>query len=237
MYSKAIAALNRKDEISYYVLGAFCTDGNICIDKSRNSAKCCLASKDFDWLYEIQSYLGGNGVVRFRKSGLADYWLYNRDIYNWLNENGCTPAKSLTLQLPDVPDKFLPDFIRACIDGDGSISSCTYKKTKKDKVYIYTQHVSYICSSSFCFLQSLRSRLQNFGINGSLCEVKKKPQTLKNGKLIVPRNPHFRLTFSGSSALDFIKFAYYDGHKLSMKRKMESAIRLIDYYKGKKCNE
>jgi len=230
-YSSTINLLLSNSLGAFYFLGAMITDGNVYKVKI-NTCKSSLVSKDDDWLKDINlKLLDGEGFFRTRKNKTThELWLYNSEIYDWLVKHECVENKSLIVKMPCIPDKYFPDFIRACIDGDGSISSCNYTKTKNNKIYNYQANVSYICSGSKDFLISIQDKLLDFGIKGSFCEVTKTISHLKDGSEIIPRNPHYRLTFSGKSCVDFLKFAYYKDHPISMARKRLKADQIISQY-------
>ena len=46
----------------------------------------------------------------------------NKHMWNTLNNLGCTPRKSLTLQFPNISEKLEIPFIRGYFDGDGCLS-------------------------------------------------------------------------------------------------------------------
>src|SRR5690349_14227921 len=126
-YAKTKQILNAENQLSYYLLGAFITDGNVHKDKSRtNSFKCSLHSKDKEWLDSINHILDQEGKIRVGKT-CHSLWFYNQDIYQWLISHNCTPNKSLTVQLPNVPNIYFRDFVRGCLDGDGCITRGNYK--------------------------------------------------------------------------------------------------------------
>ena len=230
-YSKTLEILNSKNSLAYYILGAFVTDGNICIDSSCNGAKCSLTSKDADWIQLIHNVIGNEGSFRFRKDGRAELWLYNRAIYDWFNDNGCTPNKSLNLKLPEVPLEFLPDFIRGCIDGDGSISSSQYKKYSKDKTkeYSYTKTTCYLCSASDSFLPALHDKLLQLNFNHSFVKLKSSSGISGDGRLIKPKQDFiYRISFGDRTAANFLKWCYYPGHQISMPRKANLALEAIE---------
>lgn len=218
MYSKILEVLNAKSSLAYYLLGAFCTDGNICIDISTNAAKCSLSSNDDDWLHLIHNAIGNDGAVRKRKDGRHELWLYNKEVYNWFNENGCTPAKSLNLSCPIIPEQYLPDFLRGCIDGDGSIVISSYLKNGKR----YPKITCYLCGSSLSFLKDIEQILINKGIKSSFVYKKNSP----NDK-IKYKHPHYRVFMNDSKARAFLNWIYYPGNPLSMPRKQKLAIDIL----------
>jgi intein/homing endonuclease len=234
MYDKTIEVLNQESDLAYYLLGAFITDGNVYDDPSRtNTRKSCISSAEFEWLQEINSHLNNEGKLHEKHhDGVVVHFtlsFHNSEIYYWLVKHECVENKSLIVKMPQIPEKHLADFVRGCIDGDGTITSCQYSKIKNEKTYYYTQNLSYICSASYDFLFVLREQLSKLGMNGSLFRVNQKPSLIR-GKEIIPRNPLYRLSFSGKSALKFVSWAYYEGHKISLPRKKLLAIKLKDSF-------
>src|SRR5439155_1263158 len=70
-------------------------------------------------------------------TGLRVQW-GNRRFYDWLVGIGLTPAKSLTLRPLAIPDAVFADFVRGCIDGDGSVTVYVDRhNTDKSERYVY----------------------------------------------------------------------------------------------------
>src|SRR5207249_1288582 len=65
-----------------------------------------------------------------------------------------TPAKSLTLRLLVIPDKYFADFFRGCVNGDGSVVVYTdrYHTAKKPR-YVYERLDVSLVSASRPFLE------------------------------------------------------------------------------------
>lgn len=63
-----------------------------------------------------------------KKNGAWEITICSSALADWLINIGCTPKKSLTMIFPQVPDKYLPDFLRGVVDGDGWISMHLDKK-------------------------------------------------------------------------------------------------------------
>lgn len=228
-YKNTKKVLNNEDALSYYLLGAFITDGNICQDKSRtNSYKISLCSKDLDWLELIQNSLGGDGTIRKNHKSAFTLWLYGKDIYDWFISNNCGPNKSLTQELPSVPDIYLQDFLRGCMDGDGCISLSKYKSSKNKK--LYTQLTTYLCTGSEQFANQLSNKLYELIFLHSLIRIKNKPRII-NGRKIVSNNYMYRLQFSGfKRGIPFLKWIY-DNEMIAMPRKKQIAQNILQHYK------
>jgi hypothetical protein len=81
--------------------------------------------KDLDLLESARRCLAlSNRLVRVRSNwGSCGYRLQwrNRAFYDWLIAIGPTPRKSLTIGPLRIPDEYFADFMRGCIDGDGTI--------------------------------------------------------------------------------------------------------------------
>src|SRR5207249_9328241 len=94
----------------------------------------------------------------------------DRVFHRWLLDIGLTPAKSLTLGAIAVPDSCFRDFLRGCIDGDGSIMTYTDRyNTFKKPTYVYTRLFVCLVSASPSFLDWVRAAVQRLiGLTGSL---------------------------------------------------------------------
>jgi len=101
-----------------YVFGWFCSDGNV----SRDLTHCGfhIHKKDKEILEIIKKVMISNHRIEIRGK-YAYLRIYNRKISTRLAELGCMPRKSLTLEFPNISDKYLNHFVRGYFDGDGSI--------------------------------------------------------------------------------------------------------------------
>lgn len=207
-----------EDDISYYILGAFMTDGCIQIN-GKSSWIITLSSKDEDWLQLIRQFIcpemkiGQGNKVKVLN-------ITNKEIGNWFISKGCVPRKSMIIEVPILPEKYMPDFLRGCWDGDGCISS--FKKKSNNKI-IYS---SYLCSASLIFLEKIASFLKNKEINCSICKVNKKACQINN-RNIIPQNAHYRLSLGSIASYKLVSLLYYPNHKLSMPRKNNKAKEII----------
>jgi hypothetical protein len=94
----------------------------------------------------------------------------DRRACDWLIRLGLTPAKSLTLGSVAVPDEYFADFLRGCIDGDGSIVTYVDRyNTFKSPAYVYTRLFVSIVSATPRFVERLRAMIHRLrGLSGSL---------------------------------------------------------------------
>ena len=220
MYNYNLDIFRRKKNIFYYLLGVFLTDGNIF--PINNTYVIQVTSKDKDWLINLQKIIGC--ALYPTKDGHDNLTIRSKEIGKILLNNGCLPNKSLSLEVPNIPRKYLPDFIRGCIDGDGSIGLYKNKKNKE-----ITQ--CYVCSSSLEFLKQIQIILNIESIKSNIYEIKKKPYTMKNGKTITPKHKHYRLVLSKTPTIKLLRWAYYPLHCVSMPRKNLIAQSIIQSHK------
>ena len=144
-----------------YAVGLIATDGNLATRKRRVS----LVSKDLD---QIQTFLRCTNVEasigRHRSgSGRLSYRVQcgRRSFYDWLIRIGLTPAKSSTLGALDIPDEYFRDFLRGCVDGDGSITTYVDRShAAKNPTYVYTRIYVSLVSASPRFLEWISGRVR-----------------------------------------------------------------------------
>ncbi len=211
-----------EDETSFYLLGAFMTDGCVQSNGKETSWKISISSKDEDWLDLIRRQICQELPIK-QGNHVKVISITDKKIGEWFIKYGCVPKKSLILEYPNILDKYFPDFLRGCIDGDGSISQ---RENKKNHKPIYS---CYLCSANILFLQRISEKLHKLNINNSVCKVTKKPCFIDK-RMIVPRNNHYRLTFGSKATYKLMQLLYYSDHKLSMPRKLNKAKKIIEYY-------
>lgn len=217
-YPLILDILNKNPDIAYYILGVFVTDGSVRYKTEHAATECDLLSKDGDWIELINETLGGTSKVVI-KGNAKRIRFWNKEMFDWFVSRGCTPNKSLNIEFPTIPTQYLPDFIRGCIDGDGSIVYTKYLKKNK----YYPKINVYLCGSSLGFLKSFENILLKREINSSFIYNPNgnKPEVIQH------KNPHYRVVMNDSRAIEFLKWIYYDGHRLSMPRKKAKFEKII----------
>lgn len=212
-----ITTFTNENEISYYLLGAFMTDGciqsNNGIRKNSNSWMASISSKDLDWIEIIRDHICPTLPIHKTYNKLS---ITNTEISKWFISKGCVPKKSLILDFPKVPDKFISDFIRGCLDGDGSFSGYKNKRSAS----------AYICSASKDFLLGIQTALKKFDIHGSIHKINKKSCKI-GSRVVIPKHDHFRLIFSTKQVFKLLMFIYFPEHKISMPRKNQKANEIL----------
>lgn len=203
-----------------YLLGYTFADGNLS-RIGRRGYRVSIASIDREHLPKLAALLG-EGVrietMRQSKKGFSGererviqliQFTRPRMIED-LRRLGLTERKSLTLEFPNVPDPYLPDFVRGCWDGDGSI----YAEGRGGRL------VARIGMGSRKFITGIRDRLLVLGfgkrqtraalasarkIRASLTVHVRKPDPERGMK-----NPHYTLAMSGQYAVKFCAWLYAD---------------------------
>ena len=101
-----------------YVLGWFFSDG--CV---HNKCLCCsihLHKKDTEILEKIKDLMQSNYPLYFQNQSV-NFRFHDYILHSTLINLGCIPRKSLIVDFPNVPIKYLSHFVRGYFDGDGSI--------------------------------------------------------------------------------------------------------------------
>ena len=127
-----------------YVLGFIMADG--CL--KRDSYWISISQKEPRILRKIAYAISHTG--RLYRESRGYYKLEFRSEYVWkrLYGLGVTPAKSRTLELPDIPRQYLPHLIRGYFDGDGSV--CVRDRGKKPLIYVSIATGSKRLKSQLC---------------------------------------------------------------------------------------
>lgn len=158
-----------------YAVGLAATDGNLSSDRRHMS----FVSKDQDLVETFRQCLRLTTPMRTLRTrlGTAVYrvqWC-DRRLYDWFLALGLMPAKSLRLGGLAIPDEFLADFFRGCIDGDGTIRVYTdsYHRRKKDR-YVYERLYVSLVSASRPFVEWIQTAVNRVAhVSGSIQESKR----------------------------------------------------------------
>lgn len=133
-----------------YVLGFVVSDGNVSKDW-----RCLTIAQSHDCgreiLERLKGILGGN-ITGPDEDDSNRLLVHSRPICERLVKMGVPPAKSLIVEMPEVPEEFLADFVRGLVDGDGSI---TRAKAKHGRCGLCVT----IASGSQKFREQLRDRI------------------------------------------------------------------------------
>ncbi|MEO4055125.1 LAGLIDADG family homing endonuclease [Solibacillus sp. CAU 1738] len=111
------------DEMAW-VLGILVTDGHI----NRSTHSIYFSQKDERILKLIATYMAADYVLMpiGTTKTTPTIVINSKEIKKDLELIGIKPNKSLTVQFPEVPERYLPSFIRGVIDGDGWVQNKGY---------------------------------------------------------------------------------------------------------------
>lgn len=158
-----------------YVLGFFAADGSMLKNK-RGGHFIEFNITDKVVLDFIRKAVSSSHKITKRPSrnlkwkAIYRIQIGSKEWFEDLSRLGLTQHKSNTLQFPEVPKRYIGDFVRGYFDGDG----CVYFKKLKyaDRKYKRWVALSLFTSGSNLFLESLWKVLKQHGVQGG--SLKKK---------------------------------------------------------------
>lgn len=145
---------NIDTEEKAYWLGVLYADGNISKNSSK-SGQIFFTSTDKVWVESFLKTINSTNTAKseMHKKFNKIIWkarITSTQMFNDLNNLGCTPVKSLSIRLPKLPKSLLHHFIRGYFDGDGTVG--VYKNTSQSDWKIIK---SGFCSGSKEFIEDL----------------------------------------------------------------------------------
>lgn len=198
-----------------YVVGLIATDGNL----SRDGRHLAVSSKDMDLLEALRRCLALKGSIT-RYSGTSCFRIQwaDRVFYDWLLTIGLMPAKSLALGPIAVPDEVFRDFLRGCIDGDGSIVTYVDRfNASKSEKYVYDRLFVSVVSASPRFLPWIQSTVRRLrGVSGHL--------TVRRSST---HNDLWRLRYGKRESVRLLAWIYHHADIPALRRKRERAERAM----------
>jgi hypothetical protein len=202
-----------------YAVGLITTDGNL----SKDARHISLTSADKQLLRTFKKCLNISNRICNNPSGKHagkmgfKVTLGNVKLYKELQQLGLMPNKTFKLGRLKIPDKFLPDFLRGHIDGDGSIIRYVDRHNSyKGKTYTYIRlYVAFHCASIRHIRWIRASIYRKLGIKGSLTGWKNlKRQNVKK---------HWTLRFCKKDSMILLPYLYYKKDLPCLKRKRSVA--------------
>lgn len=201
-----------------YAVGLIATDGNL----SLRPGALCITSNDVDLLEKVRSRLELRARIRPHTGGYGHrchrlVW-HDRHFYDWLLAIGLTPAKSLTLGPLAIPEEYFHDFLRGCIDGDGSIVTYVDRyNTSKSPAYVYTRLFVSIVTASRRFAEWLQTTTAYLlGVSGSLTVRRR-----------AGKRDMFCLRYAKADSLSILRWIYHHPDVLCLERKRAIAIPFL----------
>lgn len=215
-----------------YVLGLIITDG--CISKT---GVISLSMNDKELLEKVKKVMGSahNITPSKHQKGLYYFHFARENMVKRLRDFGVTPRKSLEVKFPDIPEDFLPDFIRGVFDGDGSVYFDKRSKDYPIRTGLY--------SGSKDFIEKLEENLIKLG----LPKRKISQQRTKNGMYYGIRYGHhaslkmFDILYKNTQNGLFLERKYrrfLEGSKKNfeevnrLKKELEDWYKLHRFYMG-----
>ena len=194
-----------------YILGFFAADGNLTMGKRKNYYV-EFTSCDRVILEKIKHTLNSDHKISERTNRNHNWrdtyrlQIGSKTMFQSLNNFGFVPKKSKRLAYPQIPNKYFPDFLRGYFDGDGHVTTGSYKKTGRNyKTKIIFS--GFTCGTK-TFLQNIHRELLRRG-------------TVRGGTLYYQKG--FRLNFSINDSLSLYNLLYKDTRNnlyLSRKKKV-----------------
>ncbi|GIN70330.1 hypothetical protein J14TS2_08050 [Bacillus sp. J14TS2] len=141
-----------------WVLGLFITDGHV----NEQVPSVSLSQKDERILKIVANYMGADyRLAPFGKTMTTPTLLiHSKEIKKDLEALGIKSRKSLNVPFPNVPDQYLPSFVRGVIDGDGWVDKEGY--------------VAHVTSASFHFAEGLLSVFLNWGLPSKITTLERR---------------------------------------------------------------
>lgn len=198
-----------------YVVGLMATDGNL----SKDGRHLALGSKDQELLETLRDCLSIENSISRTANGKGSYYYRlqwgDRSFYNWLLSIGLVPAKSLRLGPLVIPDEYFADFVRGCLDGDGSVNVYTDRyNVFKSETYVYTRLFVTIVSASFPFLAWLQNNIARLiGVQGGLFAKKSRQG----------HSPCWDLKYAKHASIRLLEWIYYAPDVPCLARKRDEA--------------
>lgn len=195
-----------------YAVGLIATDGNL----SRDGRHLTVTSADRDLLEVLRACLAVTARTKRLGPGSRCYRVQwsDRRLYRWLEGIGLSPAKSRTLGPLTIPDDCFVDFVRGCIDGDGSIVVYVDRyHAVKDPRYVYERLYVTLVSASRPFLDWIRETVGRLvGTRGSISE-----RSSRRGR------PYWVLRYARRESTRLLHWLYYAPSVTCLPRKRARA--------------
>jgi hypothetical protein len=191
------------------------TDGNL----SRDGRHLTVTSADSDMLALICRCLTLKARITPTSGGRCYRVQWSdRTLYRWLQSIGLSPAKSRTLGPLKIPTEYLADFVRGCIDGDGSIVVYVDRHhSARNPRYVYQRLYVTLVSASRAFLDWIRLTIERvIGIHGSLCERMSRRQ-----------HSYWVLRYARHESERLLGWMYYADHVSCLDRKRARAAPFL----------
>lgn len=195
-----------------YAIGVIATDGNLSPDLRHIH----ITSKDKEMILNCKKCLNLDNKIGMKaRGGSKDKRYYilqfgDRNFFEFLVSIGITPRKSKTIKEVIIPNVYFKDFLRGCIDGDGSITISKHPESS------FLQYKIRLCSASKEFLAWILK------LTKSLYEI-------KGGSIHIPKKSSvYTLVFAKEDSIKLLK-NIYNKNSISLSRKRKIAMNIIKF--------
>ncbi|MGD0336683.1 MAG: hypothetical protein ABSB18_06245 [Candidatus Omnitrophota bacterium] len=191
-----------------YASGLITTDGNL----SSDGRHFTFVSKDMGQIKTLKRCLGIKNKIVPKKSGYSNRSYYkvqfgNVRLHRWLSNIGLRSNKKYVAKL-NIPDKYLADFLRGHIDGDGCLR-CFRDPVYHNSIRIYTV----FHSTNLRHLKWLRARIKKgLKIDGWIESTARLP----------------RLTYAKAESEILLRYIYYGRDIPRLKRKYNLVKKFLN---------
>jgi hypothetical protein len=210
-----------------YAVGLITTDG--CLSKDKRHID--FTSADRQLVETLKNCLSLKNRIGAKSNGQNTQKEYyhvqfsNTEFYDWLTSIGVTMKKSRNLKIVKVPRKYMRDFLRGHLDGDGSIFTYADNYMRyKGKRYTYQRLYTAFNSTSHDHILWIQNSLAaELHIKGALNSWLR-----RNRRISL-----WTLRFAKNDSLKLLKWLYYKPSLPCLNRKKEIADKFI---KSQACN-
>ena len=201
-----------------YCLGFITADGSVYNKNYSYRLSIEINSKDSEVLEFFQKEICPERKISYRLrtggftkniSSFSCFRISSKQMYQSLNELGIFPNKTGKETLPNIPDKYKPDYLRGLFDGDGSVA-------------IWNKHRRFnIVSSCEKFINDVRSEL---GFNYGTISTK-----IRKGFKPI----HYWEVQNRQKITQLSNYMYYSGHGFALDRKRVKMLSIAKEYMEK----
>lgn len=188
-----------------YFLGLLITDGNVFIKNNTYKVSITLQEQDKYLIEKFCEAIKLNKVVTSDGRGCYSVQVCSKKMCEDLRKYHIIPNKTFTVRLPQINDKYMPYFLRGCIDGDGSVGF--YKRKGRHS----HRKIIRLCSASKTFLEDIKNYLsEKLGIGGFIREERK--------------DNLFQIYYTKNRDIYNLINYLYDDNSIRMKRKYDKIL-------------
>lgn len=204
------------DEKAYFI-GLLYADGNLYEKRKRILLN--LQERDGYLVEKFRTCIEYSGLLQTlikpgNRQNQNCVSFYNEKIYSDLEKIGMGPNKSVTCDIPIIPDKYFPGFIRGFFDGDGCIWNNGLKAL-----------ISITCLQNISEYITEKLKIYDIDTNFKIVTRYNIPFL---GLLTIPKKEHMYKLF---------KMMYHSKDIIYMKRKFEKLFDIFEIRKIQECHQ